>query len=113
MTFESFPPQPDLSRLWPQTVTSEPSSDSDPLQPPPSPQTTSGPCCDLTVGGLDPARCYDFRVRASPRAAHYGLEAQPSEWTAVTRLSGAASAGEGLAWGCQGFTAGGWLAGPG
>eukprot|EP00072_Mus_musculus_P064982 XP_011247849.1 PREDICTED: cytokine receptor-like factor 2 isoform X1 [Mus musculus] len=57
-------------------------------------QTTSGPCCDLTVGGLDPVRCYDFRVRASPRAAHYGLEAQPSEWTAVTRLSGAASAGD-------------------
>ncbi|XP_029329601.1 cytokine receptor-like factor 2 isoform X5 [Mus caroli] len=54
-------------------------------------QTTSGPCCDLMVGGLDPARCYDFRVRASPRAAHYGLEAQPSEWTAVTKLSGAAS----------------------
>lgn len=52
-------------------------------------QTTSGPRCDITVGGLNPAICYDFRVRARPRDFHYGTEALSSEWTGVTSHLGA------------------------
>lgn len=47
----------------------------------------------MTVGGLDPGRCYDFRVRAVPQDFYYGLEAQPSDWTSVTHWRGAAPAG--------------------
>ncbi|XP_035309812.1 cytokine receptor-like factor 2 [Cricetulus griseus] len=43
------------------------------------------PSCDITVGGVDPTRCYDFRVRATPREAAYGREARPSAWSRVTR----------------------------
>ncbi|XP_031202896.1 cytokine receptor-like factor 2 [Mastomys coucha] len=52
-------------------------------------QTTSGPRCDITVGGLNPEICYDFRVRARPRDFHYGTEAMPSEWTGVMSRRGA------------------------
>lgn len=55
-------------------------------------QTTSEPQCNVTVGGLDPGRCYDFRVRAAPQDFYYGLEAQPSEWTSVIHWRGAAPA---------------------
>lgn len=38
----------------------------------------------MTVGGLDPERCYEFRVRATPEDFYYGLQARPSDWTHVT-----------------------------
>lgn len=68
------------------------SRDLRPLFPPL--QTTSGPRCDITVGGLNPEICYDFRVRARPRDFHYGTEAMPSEWTGVMSRRGAGPPGE-------------------
>lgn len=56
-------------------------------------QTTSAPLCNLTVGGLDPGRCYDFRVRATPQDFYYGPEARPSEWTVVPSLQGVGPVG--------------------
>ncbi|XP_028608213.1 cytokine receptor-like factor 2 [Grammomys surdaster] len=55
-------------------------------------QTTSAPRCNLTVGGLDPGRCYDLRLRARPQDFYYGLEAQASEWTPVMHWWGAGPA---------------------
>lgn len=43
------------------------------------------PSCDVTVRGVDPSACLDFRARASPRAPFYGRETQPSDWSRVTR----------------------------
>lgn len=62
--------------------------------PPISPQSTSAPFCNLTVGGLDPGRCYDFRVRATPQDFFYGPEARPSKWTVVPSLQGVGPTGE-------------------
>ncbi|XP_038947530.1 cytokine receptor-like factor 2 isoform X4 [Rattus norvegicus] len=56
-------------------------------------QSTSAPFCNLTVGGLDPGRCYDFRVRATPQDFYYGPEARPSKWTGVASLQGVGPTG--------------------
>ncbi|XP_038173516.1 cytokine receptor-like factor 2 [Arvicola amphibius] len=43
------------------------------------------PSCNVTVGGVDPARCLDFRARAAPRESVYGGHVWPSDWSPVTR----------------------------
>lgn len=46
------------------------------------------PSCDVTVGGVDPGSCLDFRARASPRESFYGPAAQLSDWSSVTSWRG-------------------------
>lgn len=64
-------------------------------------QSTSAPFCNLTVGGLDPGRCYDFRVRATPQDFYYGPEARPSKWTGVASLQGVGPTGSCSPWCCS------------
>ncbi|KAK7795981.1 hypothetical protein U0070_018955 [Myodes glareolus] len=80
------------------------------------------PSCNVTVGGVDPSSCLDFRARASPREAFYGSDTQPSDWSRVTRWrpgdvtgarSWAVTSRLGTAWGRCPQLAKAWRAGPG
>ncbi|XP_069915663.1 cytokine receptor-like factor 2 isoform X1 [Oryctolagus cuniculus] len=47
-------------------------------------QSQDAETCNVTIHGLDPDKCYRFRVRARTKLSVYGPEAQPSEWSAIS-----------------------------
>ncbi|KAL1784847.1 cytokine receptor-like factor 2 [Sigmodon hispidus] len=47
-------------------------------------ETSSETTCDVTVNGVNPQHCYDFRVRVTTQEQTYGRKTYPSDWTQVT-----------------------------